>query len=419
MIKIMLRGAVAAGLAVLAVGLLLPVRVYALTDEEREQVERISKEEAQKLLDEAVPELEGKVTIKGTGQFGYVLRAETEIKSKHGELEYSWYRYDEDEKKTKKVGSGKTYTVKDKDVGCIISVTVTAQGTRGELSDSLDEEHNGGRHIHRAEIPEPSAPFVMDYEPVVADDGTVTYTVIIPEAEGCEYSFDGENWSKTSIMAGFAPGTEVTAYRRYETTDYVKGGEATSSTLALPVITAETAMMANPGEATPEQQAAAKAAAKADQQAKADQANDKTEAAAAGIEAANKAKNEAAAAAAAAEEARLAAEEAEKRAERAAQREAEAAAKAQEQETEKEEDRLAAMVTKGTPALAGDEQIPADAETADRIESQIKQTEHSRILVVILVVVCGILAVGGFELLITARNHTPFPKLFGKKPEEE
>ncbi len=427
--QIRLRGVLATGLMILGLGLLFPVRAFAdITPEERaaikKEAEDAARTAAKEYLDGAYPELKGEVTIRGIGEFGHELTADVEIKGEHGKLEYTWYRYDPEEDKTKQVGTKKNYVLQDKDVGYVIKVEVTAQGMRGILEDQVDREHNGGNHIHRAVLSDDVAPFAMNYEPVAADDGTVTYTVEIPKVLGCEYSFDGESWSDYNILAGVAPGSTVIGYVRYKDTEYIEGGGMTTSQLTLPQITKETAMMANPGQASPEAQAKAKEEAKAGEEAKAAAAEAKAEAEAEAITEANiaekekeKAKEEAAKAAEEAAEAARKAARAEQWAAEEAARAAEEAAKA----AEAGGTDLAAMVTPGAGSVNADEEAGVtDPETAEQIEKLRRDTQNSWIRVVVIGAASLILVGLGFELLIAGGQHLPVKKwrLTGKMEEK-
>jgi len=61
-------------------------------------------------------------------------------------------------------------------------------------------------------------------------NGETDYTVTISPTEGCEYSFDGKNWSDENVKAGVAVGGAVTDYKRYKENDQYNASGAVSDT---------------------------------------------------------------------------------------------------------------------------------------------------------------------------------------------
>lgn len=71
-------------------------------------------------------------------------------------------------------------------------------------------------------------------------NGETDYTVSIPETAGCEYSFDGANWSDQNTKEGAKPGDIVTGYKRYKETAEYNAGGAESAFVRLPKFTVKT-----------------------------------------------------------------------------------------------------------------------------------------------------------------------------------
>ncbi len=67
-----------------------------------------------------------------------------------------------------------------------------------------------------------------------AANGKKDYTVTIPLTEGCEYSFDGVDWSDNNVKTGVAAGETVTGYKRYKETSEYNTGVAASDTKRMP-----------------------------------------------------------------------------------------------------------------------------------------------------------------------------------------
>ena len=403
----------------LAVFLLTPLSVHAMTAAEKAQLKKEAVEEAIEAMNGMFPPLEGKLVIEGPGQIGYTLTATTEIETPNpGTLNYVWTRYYivkhengdgdvEEEERSKVVGRNRSYVLKIKDIGCRISCSVTASNCRGELLDFLDEETNGGEHIHRAYVPKPPEEFSMECELLVDDEGEVTYTVIIPEAKGCEYSFDGETWSGYNTLNEVKPGTTIEGYRRYMETDLIEQSEATKSEITVPTRPVETKLVVNANQASAEEQAAAKEAIQEEQQAQADAASQSNEEKAEAVKEANKAAKEEAKKAAAA----AAAEEAKKNPQPAAD------AAAQEDETALadagEETGEEAAGEEVTPegVLAGTEELLQEAGEegeglyTDEEAEKAKYFSDIRLKLIIVVAVCCLIVLGGFGLLIAASER--------------
>ena len=78
-------------------------------------------------------------------------------------------------------------------------------------------------------------------------NGETDYTVTIPPTEGCEYSFDGENWSDSNVKTGVKVGETVTGYKRYKETDRYNTSSAASASETMPRFTVKTPVISPAG----------------------------------------------------------------------------------------------------------------------------------------------------------------------------
>ena len=78
-------------------------------------------------------------------------------------------------------------------------------------------------------------------------NGETDYTVTIPPTEGCEYSFDGENWSDSNVKTGVKVGETVTGYKRYKETDQYNTSNAASASETMPKFTVKTPVVSPAG----------------------------------------------------------------------------------------------------------------------------------------------------------------------------
>ncbi len=78
-------------------------------------------------------------------------------------------------------------------------------------------------------------------------NGETDYTVTIPPTEGCEYSFDGENWSDSNVKTGARVGETVTGYKRYKETDQYNTSNAASASETMPKFTVKTPVVSPAG----------------------------------------------------------------------------------------------------------------------------------------------------------------------------
>ena len=81
----------------------------------------------------------------------------------------------------------------------------------------------------------------------VAANGETDYTVTIPPAEGCEYSFDGVTWSEVNVKTGVSVGETVTGYKRYKETNDYNAGSAVSAKETMPKFTVKTPVISPAG----------------------------------------------------------------------------------------------------------------------------------------------------------------------------
>ncbi|MDE7203989.1 MAG: chitobiase/beta-hexosaminidase C-terminal domain-containing protein [Lachnospiraceae bacterium] len=87
------------------------------------------------------------------------------------------------------------------------------------------------------------SPFTLQYE---ANEET-DYTITIPPTEGCEYSYDGENWSDSNVKHGVKVGETVTGYKRYKETDEYNTSDAVSASKQMPKFTLKTPVITPTG----------------------------------------------------------------------------------------------------------------------------------------------------------------------------
>lgn len=85
--------------------------------------------------------------------------------------------------------------------------------------------------------------FTLNYEA----NGETDYTVIIPPAAGCEYSFDGEHWSDDNVKSGVRVGETVTGYMRYKENNDYNTSSAVSDTKTMPKFTVKTPVITPAG----------------------------------------------------------------------------------------------------------------------------------------------------------------------------
>lgn len=72
-----------------------------------------------------------------------------------------------------------------------------------------------------------------DFQLIYAANGEKDYTVTIPATEGCEYSFDGVNWSENNTVTGTV-GEVIAGYKRYKETSDSNAGNMASDSVVLP-----------------------------------------------------------------------------------------------------------------------------------------------------------------------------------------
>lgn len=72
-----------------------------------------------------------------------------------------------------------------------------------------------------------------DFQLIYTANGEKDYTVTIPATAGCEYSFDGVNWSENNTSAGTV-GEVITGYKRYKETSDSNAGDMASASVVLP-----------------------------------------------------------------------------------------------------------------------------------------------------------------------------------------
>ncbi len=250
-----------------------PSKTFAEEVLSKEEAEEAARDAVREEMENMWPELEGELWIEGTAQYGYTLTARARVTTRNpGTFSFTWYR----DGKTQ-VGRGVSYTIKKADVGCSLSVVLTTDKSRGELTAKIGEDGNGGSRVHRIEVTETPSDFTMTFEPAVSEEGTLTYTVTIPEVRGAEYSFNGAAFTAQNVLSLVPPGTTVTGAVRYKETELIAPQGMTYSVLQLPAVPLETAYQPLLGAASKAEQQAVREAVKAEQQKKADEAAGRTE----------------------------------------------------------------------------------------------------------------------------------------------
>ncbi|MBR5970176.1 MAG: hypothetical protein IK016_07500, partial [Lachnospiraceae bacterium] len=222
------------------------------------------------------PSVSGAPAISGTPQFGYTVEAdlsgityadpEKPFKKdktyKDDVVEHRWLL------DGREIGTEDSYKIQKTDVGKTLRLELIYKGNRPDTSKlKTYVEVTIGKTV----LPAP-ADFEIEYKPKADDEGNITYDLMIPGAKGCEYSFDGYNWSEdVRGLKGVAPGTNITAYRRFMATEFSEASEAAVAHLSLPVIPAETEFLEMPGAGDAAYQKAVRDALTAEQKAKANE----------------------------------------------------------------------------------------------------------------------------------------------------
>ena len=170
--------------------------------------------------------LGGTVYIGGTAVFGETLAADTAFLSaepgiRPEALNYQWER----DGLRIPGATGSTYRLLLADIGCCISVTVTAGNCNGAVTSAATPP------VAKAEGPAAPASFTL----TAASVNNSSYTVTIPAVSDGEYSFDGINWSEDNTRTGCLPGTTVTGFVRIKAPSGHHAGLAASAEVTLPL----------------------------------------------------------------------------------------------------------------------------------------------------------------------------------------
>lgn len=186
-----------------------------------------------------LPELSGSVSIVGEAKYGSTLSASPLLfynpDTDEDEPSYQWKRNGADIDGT----TNSTYTLTEADIGCQISVTVTADNVHA--TGSITSEPTA--FVDKADGPEAPA------APTLASKTHNSVTLVANEAY--EFKVDGGDWQDSNVFTDLLPGTEYTFKARVkETATHKASAESEGLTVtAAPPITYTVSFVSQGGSA--------------------------------------------------------------------------------------------------------------------------------------------------------------------------
>jgi len=162
------------------------------------------------------PVLGGTVTISGSAVFGEMLTSNTSgltctPSGPLGTLSYVW-------KRTGTTATGTntpTHTLVQEDIGCTISVTVTAVNCTGSVTS------NSSATVQKATQTAPATPTLAD---------KTTTSITLATVFGCEYNINGGTYLNSPVFTGLSPNTAYNfTQRKAETATHLASPASTAA----------------------------------------------------------------------------------------------------------------------------------------------------------------------------------------------